>query len=229
MLVDSPYFPDELDVLPQVLGQAGFEPVGLLATHADYDHVLGRLAFPKLPIGVAESSMLRIREEPGAVQRELRDEDARNYVARPAPLGLGEVQSLPVPGKLEIGGEEMELHPGDGHSQDGMALFAPWCGVLCAGDYLSDVEIPWISSAGSLRDYRSTLARLGTLVERAESVVPGHGTPHSREDALRILDEDVDYLDALEAGRRELPKGRDTVRQREIHAENLAKHVHDPA
>ena len=28
MLIDSPYFPDELDMLPQLLAQAGFEPSG---------------------------------------------------------------------------------------------------------------------------------------------------------------------------------------------------------
>jgi len=42
MLIDSPYFPDELEVLPQVLAQSGFEPDALLATHADWDHLLGR-------------------------------------------------------------------------------------------------------------------------------------------------------------------------------------------
>ena len=56
-------------------------------------------------------------------------------------------------------------------------------------------------------------------------VVPGHGGPHTREPALRIIDEDVDYLDALERGeeRPKLPAGRDSARQREIHAENLAR------
>nr|MBA3300818.1 MBL fold metallo-hydrolase [Thermoleophilaceae bacterium] len=67
-----------------------------------------------------------------------------------------------------------------------------------------------------------TLARLGTLVERAESVVPGHGSPHSREEALRLLEEDAAYLDALEAGRMELPKGRASGRQREIHSGNVS-------
>src|SRR6201999_3919853 len=33
MLIDSPYFPDELDALPGVLAQAGFEVDALLATH----------------------------------------------------------------------------------------------------------------------------------------------------------------------------------------------------
>jgi len=59
----------------------------------------------------------------------------------------------------------------------------------------------------------------------AETVVPGHGSPLERERALRILDEDADYLDGLERGdeRPALPAGRDTVRQRAIHAENLTR------
>jgi hypothetical protein len=56
-------------------------------------------------------------------------------------------------------------------------------------------------------------------------VVPGHGAPNTREVALRILDEDAEYLDALERGdeRPRLPEDRDTARQREIHAENLTR------
>jgi glyoxylase-like metal-dependent hydrolase (beta-lactamase superfamily II) len=225
LLVDSPYFPDELEALPGLLAQAGFEPDGLVATHADFDHLLGRLAFPGLALGLGQPSLERLHRDPGAAQRELRDSDAGLYVERAAPLALGQVQSLPVPGKLDLGGEEIELHPADGHTSDGTALLAPACGLLCPGDYLSDVEIPTISSGGSLDDYRSTLARLAPLVERAETVVPGHGSPLERDTALRVLDEDADYLDALERGeeRPRLPGGRDTRRQREIHAENVAQ------
>jgi glyoxylase-like metal-dependent hydrolase (beta-lactamase superfamily II) len=223
MLVDSPYFPDELDALPGLLAGAGFEPDALIATHADYDHVLGRLAFPGLALGLGEPSVLRLREEPGATQRELRDKDAELYVERPHPLALGQVQALPVPGSIELGPEELELHPAEGHTRDGMAVMARWCGVLCVGDYLSGVEIPMVEAG--LGDYRATLARLAPLVESAETIVPGHGAPHTRDDALRILDEDVDYLDALERGegRPRLPKGRDTREQRRIHVENLAR------
>jgi glyoxylase-like metal-dependent hydrolase (beta-lactamase superfamily II) len=223
MLIDSPYFPDELDALPGLLAGAGFEPDALVATHADYDHVLGRLAFPGLALGLGEPSVLRLREEPGATQRELRDKDAELYVERPQPLALGQVQALPVPGSIELGPEELELHPAEGHTRDGMAVMARWCGVLCVGDYLSNVEIPMVEAG--LGDYRATLARLAPLVESAETVVPGHGAPHTRDDALRILDEDVDYLGALERGeeRPKLPKGRDTREQRRIHAENLAR------
>ena len=224
MLADSPYFPDELEMLPGVLAQAGFRPDALLATHADYDHVLARLAFPDLPLGVGETTMERIRAQPGEAQRELREEDARNYVARDRPLGLGGVRSLPVPGKVELGnaGDELELHPAEGHTADGTAVFFAAAAVLICGDYLSDVEIPWISTGGSVPAYRRTLERLAPVVERAESVVPGHGSVQTRDGALGLLEADLTYLDGLEAGRDDLPPGRDTVRQREIHAENAA-------
>ena len=228
VLIDSPYLPDELDALHGLLAGAGFEPDGLLATHADFDHLLGRLAFPGLTLGLGESSVERLRREPGQAQRELRDYDAQLYLSRSGPLALGQVQGLPVPGRVDLGsGEgaiELELHPAEGHTSDGMALLAEPLGLLVVGDYLSDVEIPWLSDGGSLADYRATLARLAPLLERASTVVPGHGAPHARVDALRLLDEDVDYLDALERGeeRGALPAGRDTKAQRKIHAENLS-------
>ncbi|NLT06517.1 MAG: MBL fold metallo-hydrolase [Solirubrobacterales bacterium] len=225
MLVDSPYFPEELELLGQVLAQAGFEPNALLATHGDFDHLLGRAAFPDLSLGVAESTMRRIRARPGEAQRELRDADAANYVERPRPLSLGSAQALPVPGSLELGDRELELITAEGHTPDGMAVHAPWMGLLCSGDYLSPVEIPWIGEGGSVADYRNTLARLAPVLEGCETVVPGHGRPLTGAAALRILDEDSDYLDALERGdqRPSLPAGRDSARQRAIHAENLAR------
>jgi glyoxylase-like metal-dependent hydrolase (beta-lactamase superfamily II) len=229
VLIDSPYLPDELDALPGLLAGAGFEPDGLLATHADFDHLLGRLSYPGLTLGMAELSVERLQREPGAAQRELRDYDDEYYVERSSPLALGAVQGLPVPGRLDLGSGdgaiELELHPAEGHTADGMALLAQPMGVLVIGDYVSAVEIPWISEGGSLDDYRATLARLGALVERAEVVVPGHGPYHARDEALRLLDEDVEYLDALERGdeRITLPEGRSTKAQREIHAENLGR------
>src|SRR3989440_9735497 len=85
LLIDSPYFPDELELLPTLLAQAGFPPVGLLATHADYDHVLGRLAFPGLALGAADATAERLRAEPGAAPRGLRRGDDQPRVLRPRP------------------------------------------------------------------------------------------------------------------------------------------------
>ena len=213
-VIDSPLFPDELEVLPAVLEQAGFPVSGLLATHRDWDHVLGRLAFPGAALGVAETTAAALTGEPGAAQRELRAWDEEHYVER-GPLSLGQVQALPVPGHVGIGEHELELHPADGHTADGMAIWAPWARVLVCGDYLSPVEIPMLSESGSRDAYLATLARLRALVEQAEWVVPGHGAAIDGTRALAILDEDVRYLTDWE-----LPLTRRSAAQRAIDAEN---------
>lgn len=225
-VVDSPVYPDELEALPAVLEQSGFPVSGLLATHGDWDHLLGRLAFPAASLGCAESTAARLAGEPGAAARELRRFDEEHYVERDRPLQLGSVQALPVPGRLELGSDrELELHPADGHTVDGMAMSIPWAGVIVCGDYLSPVEIPMISESGSLNGYAATLDRLRELLASAETAVAGHGGPVAREQALRLLEEDAAYLEALsrEGLAADLPLGRRTPRQREIHAANAAR------
>ena len=224
-VIDSPVYPDELEGLPKVLGRAQFPVSGLLATHADWDHLLGRLSFPQASLACAESSAARLVAEPGSAQRSLRAFDAEHYVDERPPLAHADVQSLPVPGRLELGSErELELHPSPGHTADGAAYWMPWTAVLVCGDYLSPVEIPMISEGGSVEAYAATLDRLGALVEKAETIVPGHGAPMPRAQAQRVLDEDAAYLEALRASGSDaaLPRGRSTKPQREIHARNVA-------
>jgi glyoxylase-like metal-dependent hydrolase (beta-lactamase superfamily II) len=220
-VIDSPVLPDELEVLPHVLEQAGFPFTGLLATHADWDHLLARMTWPDAALGVAETSAARLRAEPGRAALSLRDFDDEHYVERARPLSLGAVQALPVPGHCAVGDLELELHPADGHTADGMAIFVPWAAVLVCGDYLSPVEIPMISDGGSRSAYLATLQRLEPLVARAETVVAGHGGAITRDRAQTILAEDLAYLQALPDG--DLPAGRHTKEQRRIHAENVAR------
>ena len=222
--VDSPVLPDELEILPAVAEQASFFIVGLLATHADWDHLLGRYAFPEAPLGVAESTALRLRNEPGDAQRKLRDFDEDNYMERPGPLGLPGPQMLPVPGRCDLGEQALELHPAEGHTADGMAIWVPWASVLIAGDYVSRLEIPMISSGGSLSAYLATLNRLEPVVEQAAHVVPGHGGPIDGTRAAAILREDRAYLEALRdrGADAPLPLARRTGAQKRIHADNVA-------
>ncbi len=218
-VIDSPVLPDELEVLPALLEQTGFPFSGLLATHGDWDHLLGRLAFPGAALGCAETTAARLAAEPGAAARALRDFDGEHYVRRSAPLSLGQVQALPVPGRLDIGEAELELHPADGHTADGMAVWAPHARVLICGDYLSPVEIPMISEGGSVSAYLATLARLEPLVEQADVVVPGHGETLDLGRALAILREDRAYLDGLPDA--PLPLARRSAAQAAIHRKNV--------
>ncbi|HEV7528830.1 MAG TPA: MBL fold metallo-hydrolase [Solirubrobacteraceae bacterium] len=254
--IDSPVLPEELELLASLVQQAGFpEPQGLLATHADWDHVLAPLAFREAALGCAESSVERLRAEPGAAQRALRRFDEELHVERRAPLSLGSVQALAVPGRCSIGDAELELHPTAGHTADGMAICIPWARVLVAGDYLSPIELPVLGEAkaygvgeadgeakadgvgeangeakanfvgDTLGAYVATLERLRPLVEVAEQIVPGHGPVLDGAAALRVLDEDVAYLQELRERGAEaaLPPQRRSQVQRELHAQNIAR------
>jgi glyoxylase-like metal-dependent hydrolase (beta-lactamase superfamily II) len=225
-VIDSPVLPEELELLPSVLGQSRFPaPSGLLATHADWDHVLGSLAFPDAPLGCAETSARRLAGVPGEAQRELRAFDEELYLERPRPLVLDPIQALPVPGHCEIGSGRLELHPTEGHTADGMAIVAPWAGLLVTGDYLSKIEIPMLNPGGDARAYLQTLERLRPLVAQAEHVVPGHGPPLDRATADRVLSEDEAYLRALleRGSEAELPPGRTSREMRKVHARNAAE------
>ena len=225
-VIDSPVLPEELGALPAFVQQARFpRPGGLLATHGDWDHLLGRLAFPDLALGCAPSTAARLAASPGAAQRELRAFDEELLIERERPLALGSIQALPVPGRCALGERELELHDASGHTGDGMAVVIPWAGVLVAGDYLSQVELPLLGDGGSLDDYLATLERLRVLARAAQHVVPGHGPLLSAEQAQRILEQDLAYLLALRdrGARAELPAGRRNAAQRRLHRENVSR------
>ena len=106
-----------------------------------------------------------------------------------------------------------------------MAIRIPWADVLVVGDYLSPVEIPWISESGSASAYLATLTRLEPLVEAAAHVVPGHGAPLEGERALG----DPARGPRLPGGAAgagadaPLPLARRTGAQKKIHAENVTR------
>jgi glyoxylase-like metal-dependent hydrolase (beta-lactamase superfamily II) len=223
-LIDSPILPNELEALPALMEQAGFSITGLLVTHADWDHLLGRYAFPQASIGCGETTAARLAAEPGAAQRELRDFDEEYLIERPTPLSLPGVQALPVPGYCSLGERELELHPADGHTSDGTAVWIPWARVLVVGDYLSPGAIPELSPSSSVDGYLATLRRLEPLIQQADTVVPGHGAPLDAVRAAAILREDADYLEALQRDGADatLPLARCTGGNRKLHEYNVS-------
>ncbi len=228
VLVDSVVLPSELAALPGALRAAELEPQALVITHAHFDHVLGRAAYPDLPLLVGGRTAALLRRQPGQPLRELRDNDEELYVRRAELPDLQHgIQELPQHGEVRFGGAVLEVVPADGHAADGIALLEPEAGVLLPGDYLSEIEIPLVAKAGSPAGYLATLDRLEPLIERARHVVPGHGEPLDADQALRLLELDRRYLRALvddpETAR---PlRGRGSARQQRIHEDNVRKHA----
>ena len=201
VLVDSPVLPAELAALPR--------PDVLLVTHAHFDHVLARGAFPGLPLQAGPSTVAALAGR--AWEPELRDSDAELYIERdPWPDTTGATpQAL------------FEAVEADGHAADGSAFLVEEHALLLPGDYLIEVEIPLVSRAGSPERYLATLDRLEPLVRRADVVQPGHGPALGRRRALELLDLDRRYVADLAAGPTRGPRSH---RQARIHDDNLAKH-----
>jgi glyoxylase-like metal-dependent hydrolase (beta-lactamase superfamily II) len=132
-VIDSPVDPDELDALPRLLEQAGFPVSGLLATHADWDHLLGRLAFPEASLGRRRVDRARLAAEPGerpAGAARLRRGAVHRGPRRSRSAGSRRCR---CPAGLSLGDEhEIELHPADGHTADGTAYWLPWARCWCA-------------------------------------------------------------------------------------------------
>lgn len=205
MLVDSPVLPDELAALPQ--------PDVLAVTHAHFDHVLARSAFPDLELHAGAST--RAAFASGEWEEELRESDEELYVERQVwPDLSGAVEPTLFDAVVDAGG----------HAADGHAFLAG--DVLLPGDYLMEVEIPLVSQAGSPERYLATLDRLEPLVREATTIVPGHGPPLDRARALELLDLDRRYVSDLAAGPL---RGPDTHRQARIHRDNVEKHRPDHA
>ena len=180
-LIDSPVLPDEIEALPAVLEQAGFPLSGLLCTHGDWDHLLARLGVPRGSLGVGAGDVRAVERPRRAAVRELREFDEEQYIDGRAPLGLGDLQALPVPGVLSLGEtDEIDMYPASGHTADGTAFWMPWLGVLVCGDYLSPLEIPMISPGGSAEAYLETLrgCRRSSIRRRRSS--PGMASPLPR-------------------------------------------------
>ena len=199
VLVDSPVLPDELAALPR--------PDVLVVTHAHFDHVLGRAAFPDAPLLAGRSTLDELAT--GAWAEELRESDEELYVERDAWPDLSGAREQDL----------FEAVAADGHAADGSAFLHE--DVLLPGDYLMDVEIPLIAQAGSVEGYLATLDRLEPLVREARTIVPGHGPPLDRARALALLDLDRRYVADLRSGPL---RGPSSHRQRRIHEDNVAKH-----
>ena len=104
-VIDSPVYPDELEALAGVLEQAGFPVSGLLATHADWDHLLGPARVSRRVARAAARATARPargRAGRGPARAARRSTRSTTSSGR-RPLALGGLQALPVPGGSALG------------------------------------------------------------------------------------------------------------------------------
>jgi glyoxylase-like metal-dependent hydrolase (beta-lactamase superfamily II) len=199
LLCDPAFTPAEIEAIGAELARHGAERSFLLVTHADYDHVCGIPYFPAVEVAAGPDTAARIRE--GTAATGLRSGGDEWGVEWPSELRVD--RELAPADELELGAFKIAVIDTPSHGREGVGFVLPDQGILLPGDNLSAITIPLL--AGSLaRACEATARLLGTLDRYAlRHVVPGHGPVLSPEQARRIGEEDLRYLEALVAAARE--------------------------
>ncbi len=200
LLVDPNWLPDEVEEIAAfVRSKSLHKERFLLFTHSDYDHIIGYRRFP----GFTTIASQNFVDNPRAAQQlqQARDWDDEYYIRRKYPLTYPVIHR-PIAGegeKMQLGQDDYLFYQAPGHNYDGLLTFNRSQGILIAGDYLSNIEFPYVYH--SFAAYRKTLATLKGLVASGEVriLITGHGDAATdvAEMELRIR-ESVAYLDQLE-------------------------------
>jgi len=217
LIIDGPVRDVELAALA-----AGARPAALIATHADWDHLLAPLAFPTARRMAGRATIDRCNADRRAIAGELATWDAAHRgVPRILP-DWGAAAPLEAPGTAGSPVGPMTVIATPGHTSDGIAILLAEPGILIAGDYLSPCEIALVETDAACGAYLASLDRLEALLAKARCVVPGHGWPVNAARARAILTDDRRYVEALVRGERpRLPRGAADPAQQRAHRANL--------
>lgn len=194
LVVDGPVSPADAATLGVRAGARE-----LIATHADWDHLLAPLAFPTARLRADAATLHRVAAERQALAGELAAWDVDHGLpARRLPDWTA-ADGLPSDGRIDTAAGPVDIIPAPGHTTDGVAILLVRQGVLVVGDYLSPVEVPAVDVETGIAVYLATLARLAPIIDAADWVVPGHGWPLTRARARDVLAADRAYLERVAA------------------------------
>lgn len=191
LVVDPTWLPHEIEAIRNhVYKIKKHQSIYLLFTHSDYDHILGCEAFPGATV-IASAAFVN-NPEIGSVLQQIRHFDDEYYITRSYPIVYPRVD-------IVIDKDEFELHIGDtrlvfwlspGHNPDGLFTLIEPLGIWIAGDYLSNIEFPFIYHSSTA--YEATLKKAEKIIAtfRPQLLIPGHGdiTTEMAEMHLRLTD-----------------------------------------
>ncbi|WP_040950576.1 MBL fold metallo-hydrolase [Gorillibacterium massiliense] len=216
LVVDPNWLPHEVEEIRRyVYASLKNRKLVLLFTHSDYDHIIGYGAFPGAKV-IASRAFAELSPEAKMEKVDMcRAFDDQFYLQRDYRLEFPPVDyAVEKDGEsLEIGGLRLVFYTSPGHTDDGIMIVVEPLGVLLAGDYLSDLEFPFIYT--SSKSYEATMEKVDTILDQhtIEMLVPGHGgytlsqeeIKQRQEHALAyihsmreaILEGDTDKIDRL--------------------------------
>jgi glyoxylase-like metal-dependent hydrolase (beta-lactamase superfamily II) len=196
LVADPNCLPREIEAIQRhVKHIRGDRPVYLLFTHSDWDHILGYRAFEGA-ITIA-SKAFRDNPDPEKSLNDIRKFDDEYYILRPYPIEYPKIDIVAeTDGQvLEIGDTRLVFYQAPGHTPDGLFTIVEPYGIWLAGDYLSNIEFPFVYH--SFKDYLHTLSNASQILQRhaIRLLAPGHGDVTTGKPEIQArIDESEQYL-----------------------------------
>ncbi len=217
LVVDPNWLPQEVEAIRSHVEKVkGDRPVYLLFTHSDYDHIIGYRAFPEAK--VIASSAFQKNAEKEKVLEEIRQFDDDYYILRDYPIEYPEVDvEVKKDGQtLALGQTRLTFYLAPGHNADGVFTIAEPEGLFIAGDYLSNIEFPFVYH--SFEKYENTLKKVDSILGKhaIDLLIPGHGdVAITEEEILLRQQESFGYFEQLrESVLQKTPFGLEALWQR---------------
>lgn len=176
LIADPNWLPHEIEEIRQhVESVRGERPVYMLFTHGDFDHIIGYRAFP----GAVTIGSVGLQNHPDKEKKLslITSFDDGHYIDRGYPVEFPHVDIAAAENGqvFQLGETRLTFYLAPGHTADGLMTVVEPQGVLIAGDYLSDFELPFIYD--SAKAYERTLDTVRHIygAHDLQLLVPGHG------------------------------------------------------
>jgi hydroxyacylglutathione hydrolase len=199
MVVDPNWLPQEVEAIRYYVEQIRKDrPLYLIFTHSDWDHIIGYSAFPNATIIASESFANCVEKE--AIIQQIKDFDDRYYIYRDYEITFPRVDIvIKQDGQLvTVGGTQLTFYLAPGHTSDGIFTIVEPLGIFIAGDYVSDIEFPYIYSSSV--DYEATMKKFKEIMlgHAISILIPGHGNVTTIQmDMMLRCEHSLQYISSL--------------------------------
>ncbi len=203
LLIDPGLTGAEMACLADDLRASGQTVVAGFSTHPHWDHLLWHEALGAAPRYGTAGCAASVREQMSDPDWKAHEaEELPPEIADDVPLDLlGQISGLPAGTRyVPWDGPHVRIIEHQGHAPGHAALLLEECGVLVAGDMLSDVLIPMLDlsdTADPIEDYLAALRLFDAVADDVDVVVPGHGSIGGADDLRTRIDLDRAYVLAL--------------------------------
>jgi glyoxylase-like metal-dependent hydrolase (beta-lactamase superfamily II) len=199
LVVDPGYLPNEINEIRYFVDTIKQDKaVFLFFTHSDFDHIVGNGAFP-------DAKKIASRQ---FVNSSLKNKQLKDIISFDDDFYIDREYKTEYPiidyvinsdgHELKIGETLITFYQAFGHTEDGLFAFIDNNHLLIAGDYLSDVEFPFVYH--SFKEYEKTLDSFKRVTRDKSKLilVPGHGSVTKDEQEIqRRINTSSDYFSLI--------------------------------